>query len=298
MTTYDTAKLTMARYQKDLIVHENVTHVAIVKQDSDFVIEVGLISDESCAEIRHLPILPDSLPVPDSAGNVAEAKEAVRVVKRVVGRARRYMYTGQQRPAQGGDSIGTMEADTGTLGALWRINDAPYVISCHHVLYGTSGSNGNDVLQPGPLDNGVPGTDVIAQNAYGELSERLDIAFARLIGEPGNLVKFGTRCFGEIPGFQDAAIQMEVRKCGRTSEATTGTVQSTDAIVRFPDGVHEDQVMIHMQSRRGDSGAVVIATEDHKAVGVLMGGSETQPITYANKFSNVLAAGVSNLPNS
>ncbi|TMV67902.1 hypothetical protein FGG78_31645 [Thioclava sp. BHET1] len=296
MTTYDDAKRTMARHEAELIAHANVTHVAVVKHQAEFAIELGLISDENCADVRQLPKLPESLPVPDSSGNISASINSVRVVKRVVGRARRHANTGRHRPALGGDSIGTIQADTGTLGLLWRIKDVSYVISCHHVLYNAMGVDGNDVLQPGPFDGGIPGSDVIAQNSYGEMSERLDIAFARLIGEPGTLADYGTRCFGEVPDYQEAEVGMKVNKCGRTTEGTNGTVRSTDAAIDFGDGqIHRDQILIDMQSGAGDSGSAVLAQGSQNAVGILMGGSELNGTTYANKFTNVLAAGIRNL---
>jgi hypothetical protein len=98
--------------------------------------------------------------------------------------------------------------------------------------------------------------------------------------------------FGYIQGVTDARPGMSVRKSGRTTGVTTGTVTTvgTSLKVEMDEGemvMFTDQVTTNMGSQGGDSGSLVL-TPDNQVVGLLFAGSDR--ITVFNKIHNVMDA--------
>ena len=81
---------------------------------------------------------------------------------------------------------------------------------------------------------------------------------------------------------------MEVKKSGRTTGLTTGTVQLLDASVQVGYGggrtaLFTNQILTTNMSKGGDSGSLLVDGEGNKAVGLLFAGSVV--VTIHNPLS-------------
>ena len=88
---------------------------------------------------------------------------------------------------------------------------------------------------------------------------------------------------GTVAGTLDAALGMAVRKSGRTTGFTTGEIIVLDATVSVSYGVgrtasFENQIVTGPISQGGDSGSLVVAGNELKAVGLLFAGSDQSTI--------------------
>ncbi|MFP4660592.1 MAG: hypothetical protein ACLFPF_00210 [Halanaerobiales bacterium] len=97
---------------------------------------------------------------------------------------------------------------------------------------------------------------------------------------------------GEIKGLNEAVVDMEVQKSGRTSGLTRGKVVAVDATVNVSmseteSANFEDQFITTPISKAGDSGSLVLDM-DNNAVGLLFAGSDKA--TVCNRISNVIQA--------
>lgn len=98
--------------------------------------------------------------------------------------------------------------------------------------------------------------------------------------------------FGSVRGVTEASPGMAVKKSGRTTGVTTGTVTTVGTSLKVEMDNDEmvlfsDQVTTNMRSQGGDSGSLVL-TPDNQAVGLLFAGSDK--ITVFNKIQNVMNA--------
>ncbi len=96
---------------------------------------------------------------------------------------------------------------------------------------------------------------------------------------------------GTISDIADGQLGMEIKKSGRTTGLTTGTIDQIDVTVRVNFGankvaVFEDQLMAGAMSQGGDSGSVVL-DQDNNLVGLLFAGSPTT--TVINRIQNVFS---------
>lgn len=91
------------------------------------------------------------------------------------------------------------------------------------------------------------------------------------------------RHIGRITGTRSAILGMKVRKTGRTTDFTEGTVTVVNAVVDVgyntaagkKTGRFTGQVMTTGMSQGGDSGSLVVAADSQDAVGLLFAGSGT-----------------------
>ncbi len=84
---------------------------------------------------------------------------------------------------------------------------------------------------------------------------------------------------GVIEGTVPAALGMGVRKSGRTTELTAGTITVLNATVSVGYGVgrvaqFENQIVTSNMSQGGDSGSLLVAEDSLHAVGLLFAGSD------------------------
>ena len=97
---------------------------------------------------------------------------------------------------------------------------------------------------------------------------------------------------GEIKGVTEPKLGDKVKKNGRTTGYTEGTIRAVDVTMRVAlDGesyaIFTEQVLSDIKSAPGDSGSLIL--DDHnRAVGLLFAGSSTT--TLFNKISNVMRA--------
>lgn len=97
---------------------------------------------------------------------------------------------------------------------------------------------------------------------------------------------------GSLSGVGEGKLGMEIKKSGRTTGLTTGTIQQVDVTARVNYGANKvaiftDQLMAGGMSQGGDSGSAVL-DNDNNIVGLLFAGSDTT--TLINRIDNVFEA--------
>ena len=191
---------------------------------------------------------------------------------------------------------------SGTLGAMVTAGGNSYVLSNNHVL-GLSGQAraGDDISQPGLIDNGCAASTVVADfTAAPALGSNVDAAVALL--RPGLMDAFG---FIEDIGVPSSIVRapsvgLGVAKSGRTTGFTTGTIASinTSVNVQYQRSCgqgkkfvvsYTNQVVINSStfSAGGDSGSLIVTNDtNHQPVALLFAGSSTT--TIGNPIGQVL----------
>jgi len=202
----------------------------------------------------------------------------------------------------------------------------------HVLADSNAGSPGDSILQPGPADGGKAEDKIAELEDFvpidfgsGTLPPDCGIAdfvakaanfVARLVGsghrlrpylpqaEPNlvdaaiarptsaDLVTSEIRRIGIPKGTAIVNVGDAVKKCGRTTNLTTGSVLQTDVTVQVQYGAgkiatFEDQLMSGEMSAGGDSGSIILNSEDW-VVGLLFAGSDTT--TIFSPIENVLRA--------
>jgi hypothetical protein len=213
------------------------------------------------------------------------------------------------RPVPIGVSTGHTASTAGTIGALVTDGTSRYALSNHHVFAaGGAAEIGDILLQPGPFDGGVSPSDAIGTLAALEpinyslfANNRIDAALAMTddvdYRTPGD--GYGaprTTPVTAVPG-------MKVKKYGRTTGLTRGTVQTINATVnvRYKNDVARfiGQVIVCCAvSAGGDSGSLIVlddvdeegeeGVDDRKPLGLLFAGNGN--FTIANPIEEVLDA--------
>lgn len=137
-----------------------------------------------------------------------------------------------------------------------------------------------------PMPQAAPSTLVEAQAPVNEV----DCAVAKPI-DP-NMFTGEILGIGQVSGTKPAALGMTVRKSGRTTGFTTGTVNLLNATVNVAYGSRvarfTGQIITGPMSQGGDSGSLVVDGTENKAVGLLFAGSNLS--TILNPIDNVLSA--------
>lgn len=159
-----------------------------------------------------------------------------------------------------------------------------------NLISGAMGSNQRIVTtsstvppQPSPSAVKVAESQVVAN--------RVDAALARPI-DP-NMFTGEIRNIGFVSGTKAATLGMNVRKSGRTTDFTTGTVTLLNATVNVAYGAtqtarFEGQIITTPMSQGGDSGSLIVDGTENKAVGLLFAGSAQA--TIFNPIQEVLDA--------
>lgn len=182
---------------------------------------------------------------------------------------------------------------------------------------------GDPILQPGAVDGGTVSADTIAHLerfctieyttlpgtcGTADVYALVGNALARLVGsshrvvtvqvhpQAANLVDAAVARplddgaiedeileIGAIAGTASATLGMAVRKSGRTTGLTTGTITVLNATVDVSYGVgraarFENQIVTTAMSQGGDSGSLLVAGNAGQAVGLLFAGSEQTTI--------------------
>jgi len=202
---------------------------------------------------------------------------------------------------------------SGTLGALVQDSNSQYILSNNHVLAMTNkGVIGDDIIQPGLIDQNPvcykDSNDVVA-----DLSDFVPISFTKrtinLVDAAiaqvldGKVDSSGSiEHIGQVSADTLApTINMQVKKNGRTTDLTTGTVTAVDVTVRVSynktcgkgsqTATFTNQFIIGPAgfSAGGDSGSLIVenCSDYPRAVGLLFAGSNTT--TIANPIDNVLS---------
>ena len=225
----------------------------------------------------------------------------------------------QEFPIKLGTSGGNIKDSTkafcygGTLGALVQRGDrTQYILSNNHVLARTNlAAIGEDIIQPGLIDQN-PVCNKDSDDAVANLSAFIPIHFKAkkttqtndvdaAIAEvrPGAVISTGEILdIGTISNTTlDPAIGLAVKKSGRTTGLTVGTISAVNVIVEISYGSGKtarftNQILITPGSflAGGDSGSLMVEDVDTapQAVGLLFAGSSS--VAIANPIGAVLDA--------
>ena len=204
-----------------------------------------------------------------------------------------------------GDQAGFLMA--GTLGAIVvrtgekKKSNKEYVLSNNHVLANEGQLPlGSAIFQPGLLDDGNAATEQIAKlSEFVPLTSQpndVDCAIAEVLDD--SMVRASILSIGRLADSTplDATEGMAVEKSGRTTGFTTGKVTdlSADVRIKYDSGTFTFQNQIIVEgnpgpfSQPGDSGSLIVARDQRKAVALLFAGSDTH--TIANPLAKVLSA--------
>ena len=215
--------------------------------------------------------------------------------------------TGTYDPLKGGISIGPCRVIdgyiyVGTLGAIVKDNESgdPMLLSNFHVMcVDDAWGTGDTMAQPSRVDGGNCPTDGVGELQRASLGGQVDCAVAShtVRGYACEIVEIG-----EVTGTATAALDMAVRKRGRTTGLTYGTVDTVDLTVKidYGDGLGivtlTDQIGIEVDPTKsaqfgdnGDSGSVVV-DDGRKVVGLYFAGNEDGTYGVANPIQAVLEA--------
>jgi len=235
--------------------------------------------------------------------------------------------TDRWRPAPPGVSVGHYAITAGTFGCVVRKGDQRLILSNNHVLANSNDAViGDAIYQPGKHDGGnetiahleefvpinfedgsptCPLAKIIADLANGfakglgsshrlrpyqetEDTENLvDAAIAVPVDD--DLILDVILEIGILTGVDPVTLGDPVKKSGRTTGLTSGTIITLDATIKvqYSNGiaVFTDQIISTNMSQPGDSGSLLV-NEDNKAVGLLFAGSDQ--VTIYNTIFNVI----------
>jgi hypothetical protein len=283
------------------------------------VVGVGVaVTQGGQPRIRVYTVSADTAGVPSSA-------EGVGVERLVTGliTAQACQDTGDptdrcNRPVPIGVSVGHPQVTAGTIGARVKNGSgAVFALSNNHVLANSNNASiGDAALQPGAYDGGADPADRIgtlaafkaisfnATGCTGGASDpdcnTIDAAIASTT--TGNL---GVSTLAGGYGTPSASITgpsvgQSVRKCGRTTGCTTGSVAEVNVTVNVcyvPQGpfcapggtakfVNQIGISDGTFSAGGDSGSLIVTTSGLNPVGLLFAGGSSR--TFANEIGRVL----------
>lgn len=207
-------------------------------------------------------------------------------------------------PLQGGVSMGPSRSIggrifAGTLGAIVIDNEtqARLALTNFHVAaIDATGRVGDRMVQPSRIEQGQVPLDEFGATLRLVLSDHVDGAVISIAED--RQASCGVVDIGSMPGTKPASLGMAVRKRGRTTELTHGSVDGISFTVQLDYGpglgvrTLRDQVSITAAtstdavfSDHGDSGSVIL-DEQGFVVALLFAG--TGPNTIGNPFASVL----------
>ena len=197
--------------------------------------------------------------------------------------------TMKHRPAFPGISIGNIDITAGTLGAVVIDNETGLkaILSNTHVLTSSPIQNTSslEIFQPGVHDGGALEENKIATLARwivlknGEVDRNfIDCGIA--IPENQEDLTEEVLGIGVPVGAQSAEVDMRVVKSGRTTGVTFGNVLDVNAtlIVNYLEHgimLFDDLIVADKMGAPGDSGSLVLNSENNRAIGLLFAGSST-----------------------
>ncbi len=332
MATEKHANEILDLYQKILVKNKNISYMAVVpiidsdnNLTEDFTIEVGVLNKKHQIDLndkfdieknidnylskRGMPenlsmyditntilengLVPKKLIIPSDSYEIDLSINTIEVKIVTSDELKTQTFNDYKRPVKGGCSIMNYKYNApGTLGAMVKIKNSSelFFISNWHVLTGSIGRNGDHILQPSKYDYGLHPKHSIGTLYWSKLDVHLDIALAKVTNKKN--IKSGTRCFGEINGIEKAKVNIEVKKCGRTTRLTNKKVKSVNAAVNiggYPGGKRcfFNQILIENMTKEGDSGSIVCNSENNKAIGIIIGGDK-RTISIANDINKII----------
>lgn len=260
----------------------------------------GYATTESCIQVLvESKVSEDKL---NSKDIIDKTYKGIKTDVVEIGELKASALTSKVRPIIFGYSVGPYLPNmslAGTAGCLVYGSKRYYILSNNHVLaLENSLPINTPILQPANLDGGIYPTDRIAT-----LSRFIKIQFETPTSSPINYVDAAIAIvtdpkqvtpliysFGKVRGVTSPVLNSSVKKAGRTTEVTTGTITSTNATVRVTysggkTALFKNQILSTAMSAPGDSGSLLLDSNNY-AVGLLFAGSNTT--TVYNPISTVL----------
>jgi hypothetical protein len=210
------------------------------------------------------------------------------------------------RPVPIGVSTGNAgECSAGTISARVKSGTSVYALSNNHVYaLENNAPIGSNVLQPGRYDTGCA-TD--PANVIGTLSKYVPISFsgnntvdaaiaATTTSQVGNSTPadgYGT----PTSATTTASVNLAVKKYGRTTGLTSGTITAVNATVDvgYTAGTAHFVNQIIVESNKpfikaGDSGSLLVTSSGNHPVGLLFAGTQSGKLAVGNNIGAVLSA--------
>jgi hypothetical protein len=221
-------------------------------------------------------------------------------------------------PLRGGISIGPCReingfVHAGTLGAIVadNVSNEFLVLSSFHVLCVDDGSNpGDPMAQPARMDGATCPGDAIGTLRRHALTATVDAAVADTLANGATTRSVAPEVveIGALTGVNTATLGQAVRKRGRTTRLTFGTVDSVALTLTldYGDGIGRrtltNQIGVKPDGRnpaftaKGDTGSVVV-NDARQVVGLLVAGDDAG-YGVANPIADVLGALNVRLPSA
>lgn len=210
-------------------------------------------------------------------------------------------FTGRYRPVKAGVSInnGNSSCSSGTLAGFAKDSQGRDVlVSNNHVIALNfsdptkyTGKKGDPIIQPSCGNGGKISTDKIAELEYwikvqnGGPDNKIDAAFAVI--DSGIEIADLNACDWEVKSSVEPVVGMDIKKAGRTTGCTTGSITAVDvsgnvdySSMGSSSAHFIDQFKASIDLGAGDSGSL-IQTDNGDAVGLLFTSS------IFNKIKNV-----------
>jgi hypothetical protein len=259
------------------------------------------------------------------SGVLPESLDGVPVDVKVVGVIRAFAFTAKVRPVTAGISAGDHDAGntgpTGTHGSVVTDGSKFFTLSANHVYADENTENiGNELVQPGDAD--LPADQDPSEFVFARLSDFNVIRFNvesfinpnvidAAIGEFEVDFTCTTEC-GYTPSTTPvpAALNLKVKKCGRTTMQTQGQVAAINVTVDvlYDHGPARFVGQIEIEpagfAAGGDSGSLVVSDTanangsagGNNPVGLLFAGGDgstiANPIEQVLDFFNVTFCGI------
>jgi len=243
------------------------------------------------------------------AHKIPSMLENIPVIVNFTDDIKAYTLNSRYSPVATGVSIGNYkECAAGTLGAVVSDGTNKYILSNNHVMAReNSASTGEYILQPGRYD-AVPqctyySNDIVANlTAYKTIdfskkgTNVIDAAIAKFTKNRSYTASTLSSYYGYPSSTTaTASVNMAVKKVGRTTELTTGSVYSVNTSVKVSYSSNQTatftkQIVVNASgfSGAGDSGSLIVTNNTNKyPVGLLFAGSSTT--TIINPIADVLS---------
>ncbi|MCS7475998.1 DNA/RNA non-specific endonuclease [Umezawaea endophytica] len=139
-------------------------------------------------------------------------------------------------PIAPGASVGHVKVSAGTIGCIVydRADGTPYVLSNWHVLHGSRGALGEDVVQPGPHDDNRIDRNRLGRLVRSYLGKAGDCAIASI--EDREYDTTAMELGVAVNQIGEPELGDKVVKSGRTTGVTHGVVRRVDTLVKIDYG--------------------------------------------------------------
>ena len=228
----------------------------------------------------------------DIVAKIADNLEGVPVEVEETGPITALSLTGRYRPVPIGVSVGNnLECAAGTIGCVIYKGSQKYILSNNHVLARENKAViGEDIVQPGRYD--INCADHLSTDKVADLSDFEPIKFdgtnnyidaAIALYSTTDVTCATLAGFYGYPGttIVNPAVSLAVKKVGRTTELTTGTISSINVTVNvgYSTGTAKFTgcfMTTRKFTKSGDSGSLVVTnTTANSPVGLLFAGTNT-----------------------